>query len=413
MRIFLSFTLLVLLVFVLTPLAFADERVEIFSWWTGGGEEEGLLALLEFFSANYPDLELINATVAGGAGTNAKAVLKTRMVGGNPPDSFQVHGGAELIDTYVKTGLMQPITDILQEWGIKDKFNQQILELCSYQGELYAIPVNVHRGNVLWYNKALLAQYDLEEPTNLYTFVTALKQLAEQGVTPLALGDKNKWTATHLFECIMVATLGATKYNGLWDGTTSFNDPGIREALVVFGEIINYVNEDHAALTWQDASERVFSGKAVFNVMGDWAEGYFKTMGWTPGQEFGWIAVPGTRGSFMVITDCFGLPKGAPNPDGAKAWLKTIASVEGQDIFNPIKGSIPSRLDADQELYDPYLTDSMHDFTTAALTPSIAHGSAAPEGFITALHDALNQFITERDVEQTLHRIKKAAADFL
>ena len=214
MRIFVSFTLLVLLVFVLTPLAFADERVEIFSWWTGGGEEEGLLALLEFFSANYPDLELINATVAGGAGTNAKAVLKTRMVGGNPPDSFQVHGGAELIDTYVKTGLMQPITDLFQEWGIKDKFNQQILDLCSYQGELYAIPVNVHRGNVLWYNKALLAQYDLEEPTNLYTFVTALKQLAEQGVTPLALGDKNKWTATHLFECIMVATLAQLNITG-------------------------------------------------------------------------------------------------------------------------------------------------------------------------------------------------------
>lgn len=413
MKKILSLVLALVLVFSFTLFALADDQVEIFSWWTGGGEEEGLLALIEVFNKNYPDIEVINSTVAGGAGTNAKAVLKTRMVGGNPPDSFQVHGGAELTDTYVKTGLMEPITDLLEEWGVKEKFNQQILEICSYQGEIYSIPVNVHRGNVLWYNKALLEKYGIEPPTNLYSFVNTLKELDEKGVTALSLGDKNKWTATHLFEAIMVATLGPVKYNGLWKGTTSFDDPGLREALVVFGEILKYVNEDHAALTWQDASQRLYEGKAVFNVMGDWAEGYFKTMGWTPGKEFGWAAVPGTRGSFMVVTDSFGLPKNAPHPEGAKAWLKTIASVEGQDAFNPIKGSIPSRLDANKDLYDVYLKDSMNDFATCVLTPSIAHGSAAPEGFVTALNDALNQFITEKDVDKTLQRIKKAATDYL
>lgn len=413
MKKILSLVLALVLVFSFTLFALADDQVEIFSWWTGGGEEEGLLALIEVFNKNYPDIEVINSTVAGGAGTNAKAVLKTRMVGGNPPDSFQVHGGAELTDTYVKTGLMEPITDLLEEWGVKEKFNQQILEICSYQGEIYSIPVNVHRGNVLWYNKALLEKYGIEPPTNLYSFVNTLKELDEKGVTALSLGDKNKWTATHLFEAIMVATLGPVKYNGLWKGTTSFDDPGLREALVVFGEILKYVNEDHAALTWQDASQRLYEGKAVFNVMGDWAEGYFKTMGWTPGKEFGWAAVPGTRGTFMVVTDSFGLPKNAPHPEGAKAWLKTIASVEGQDAFNPIKGSIPSRLDANKDLYDVYLKDSMNDFATCVLTPSIAHGSAAPEGFVTALNDALNQFITEKDVDKTLQRIKKAATDYL
>ena len=33
------------------------------------------------------------ATVAGGAGSNAKAVLATRMQANDPPDSFQVHAG--------------------------------------------------------------------------------------------------------------------------------------------------------------------------------------------------------------------------------------------------------------------------------------------------------------------------------
>ena len=71
-------------------------KVEIFSWWTAGGEAEGLAAMFDIYSAQYPDVEIVNATVAGGAGTNAKAVLATRLQGGDPPDSFQVHAGLEV-----------------------------------------------------------------------------------------------------------------------------------------------------------------------------------------------------------------------------------------------------------------------------------------------------------------------------
>ncbi len=413
---------MLLVLFIITTLIFsfsftiyAQQEVEIFSWWTGGGEEEGLMALFEIFNENYPDIEIINATVAGGAGTNAKAVLKTRMVGGNPPDSFQVHGGAELIDTYVKTDMMEPITDLLDEWDVKDKFNEQILDMCSYEGEIYSIPVNVHRGNVLFYNMALINELDINEDImGIQDFINTCKQIKDKGITPLALGDKNKWTATHLFEAVLQETLGGMDYNGLWDRSTSFEDPDVKQALNYFKELMTYVNEDHAALTWQDATRRVYDGEAVYNLMGDWAEGYLKTLGWAPGEDFGWIFTGGPN-YFMVITDTFGLPKGAPNPEGAKAWLKTVASVEGQDTFNPIKGSIPARIDADKSKYDPYLTDCIVHFgsPTTILSPSIAHGSAAPEGFVTALNDIINSFITTGDVEEAHQRIVEAAAEYL
>src|SRR5699024_7034701 len=56
----------------------ASGEVEIFSWWTGAGEEEGLLAMIDLFEDEHPDIAVENAAVAGGAGTNAKAVLATR-----------------------------------------------------------------------------------------------------------------------------------------------------------------------------------------------------------------------------------------------------------------------------------------------------------------------------------------------
>ena len=72
-------------------------KLEIFSWWAGD-EGPALEALIRLYKQKYPGVEVINATVTGGAGVNARAVLKTRMLGGDPPDTFQVHAGMDARD---------------------------------------------------------------------------------------------------------------------------------------------------------------------------------------------------------------------------------------------------------------------------------------------------------------------------
>ena len=72
-------------------------NVEIFSWWTNGGEADGLNEMFNVYKAKNAGVTITNATVAGGAGTNAKAVLQTRLAGGQPPDSWQVHAGREAL----------------------------------------------------------------------------------------------------------------------------------------------------------------------------------------------------------------------------------------------------------------------------------------------------------------------------
>ena len=39
--------------------------VEVFSWWSGGGELAGLNAIIEVFNARYPDVEFDNAAIGG------------------------------------------------------------------------------------------------------------------------------------------------------------------------------------------------------------------------------------------------------------------------------------------------------------------------------------------------------------
>jgi glucose/mannose transport system substrate-binding protein len=373
-------------------------KLEIFSWWTAGGEAEGLNAMFKIFSAKYPDVEIINATVAGGAGSNAKAVLATRMQADDPPDSFQVHAGHELLDSWVKAGKMEPISFIFSANGWMDKFPQGVLDIISADGEIWSVPVNIHRSNVLWYNKQVFADNGLAAPTTLDEFFAAAETLKAAGITPLALGDKDIWTATHLFESVLVGTMGPDKVKGLYTGETDWAGPEVKSALETFAKMMGYVNEDHAALSWDQAAQLVADGSAAMTVMGDWAEGYFKSIGQTPDVEFGYVPSPGTAGTFIMLSDSFGLPKGAPNRDAAVAWLTVCGSKEGQDAFNPLKGSIPARTDGDVTLYDVYLQSAMADFASNKIVPSIPHGAAVSEGWVTAINDVMTLFVADLDV---------------
>ncbi|MGB9857499.1 MAG: ABC transporter substrate-binding protein [Dictyoglomaceae bacterium] len=389
---------LVLLLIVFSSLAQLKGKLEIFSWWTAGGEAEGLQALFDIFHKKYPDVEIINATVAGGAGAQAKAVLKTRMLGGDPPDTFQVHAGHELIDTWVKTGFMEPITFLYKEEGWTKVMPKGILDIVSYRGQYWSVPVNIHRANVLWYNKKIFEENKLTPPKTFDEFFKVADALKAKGIIPLALGTKDGWEAAHVFETVLIGKLGAEGYKGLWTGKTKWSDPGVTDALETFKKMLTYVNPDHSARTWDEACALIVEGKAAMNIMGDWAVGYFYAKGF---KDFGWVLAPGNAGIFDALSDSFGLPKGARNRENVIAFLKVLGSKEGQEAFNIKKGSIPARTDVNKSLFPEYQRSAMDDWLKHAIVPSVMHGAAASEGWVTEFKDVISLFVARPDVKTT------------
>jgi glucose/mannose transport system substrate-binding protein len=376
----------------------ARQQVEVFSWWTGGGEAAGLNAMIKVFHARYPEIEFVNAAVAGGAGTNARAVLATRLQAGNAPDSWQGHAGQELIGTYVKAGQIEPLNDLYQKNGWLDVMPETLIPLISQDGNIYSVPVNIHRANMLWYNPKILEKYNIQAPATLDEWFQAMDTLKANGVTPLSMGEQ--WTAMHLMETIFLSTLGSTQYNYLWVGTLGWDSPQVKQAIENYKKILTYVNSDSTSLTWQDASQLVVNGDVAFNVMGDWAEGYFKELKKEPLKDFGWTPVPGTAGTFQFLSDSFVLPVRAPHRQAALAWLNVAGSREGQDTFNPVKGSIPARSDADRSLYDMYLQSAMDDWAKDTIVGSLTHGVVANDSWKTEINDALGVFLKDQD---TIH----------
>ena len=386
-------------------------KLEVFSWWTAGGEADGLKELFKLLKTQNPDMDIINATVAGGAGTNAQAVLRTRMLGGNPPDSFQVHGGSDLLDNWVKADKMDDITSVWIKNGYDKVIPKGIQAQFMQDGKYYGIPVNIHRNNNLYYNKALLAKAGVTPPTSLPQLFAAMDKLKKAGITPLALGSQGNWEISMIFEDMVVASGGSKLYDGLTSGQVAWTDPRVQTALTYTKRLLGYANADHAALTWDQASGLVLNGKAAFNIMGDWAKGYFLANKWTADKEFSSMPVPGTANVFIATNDAFGQPTGAPDQAAVTQWITLLGSKNGQEQFNIRKGSICARTDCDPKLFDAIGQRTMKDFASKIILPSFVQGSAMKGSFVSALNDEMGVFVQQGDVAKTAGNLEKQAKD--
>ena len=387
-------------------------QLEIFSWWTSGGEVEALNAIYAIYSEQYPDVEIVNAALAGGAGQggNMKALLETRMQGGQPPDSFQVHLGRELIDSHVVPDRMEDLSFLYEEEGLNDVFPKDLIAIASYDGKPYSVPVNIHRSNVLWYRPSKLEAAGVAEaPKTWDEFFVAAEALKAAGIPALAVAENEPNFSGHVFENILITQLDQEAYLGLFTGATGWDDERVTKALEILDQAFGYANEDYLSTSWGDINDRFVAddGPAMM-IMGDWTHGVLKSKGFT---DYKWAPAPDTTGTFMVLSDSFGLPKNAPHRDNAINFLRVCGSRDGQDAFNPIKGSIPARTDPDLSKYDEYLLSAMEDFKSNKLSPSIQHGAAAKQSFVLDYAIAINNLATNHDVATAQAMLVQAATD--
>lgn len=391
-------------------------QVDVVTWWSAGSEKEGLEALVKVFNTQFPDTKFENKAVSGGAGSQAKQKLAADLAAGNPPDTYQAHAGAE-IQADIEAGYLVDISDYYDEFGLTTAFPETLIErLKDADGKIYSIPSNVHRANVVWASvKAMeAAGLDPKNPAkDMDSWIADMDKAKAAGLTPITMGMA--WTQLELLETVLIADLGADAYSGLFDGKTPWDGPDVTKALEHYGKIVSYTDKSLYTEDWEPAMQPVFEGKAVFNVMGDWAVAGFDAAGLKYNEDYVAFPVPGNDGIFDFLADAFALTEGAPHPGGAKNWLKCISSKEGQIAFNTVKGSIPSRSDLTDEekgKFGEYQQSAMESFGKDTIVSSIAHGAALPAAASNAMNDALTKFAQgASDLAGLQAELAKAYAD--
>ncbi len=370
-------------------------EVDVVTWWEAGSEKEGLQALEGVFAEQHSDTEFVNAAIAGGGGSQAKQKLAADLATGNPPDTFQAHAGAEVTD-YIDAGQIEDLSGLYDELGLKDAFPASLIDRLSMDGKIYSIPSNIHRANMVWANPSVLEQSGVDPqtpPATIDEWIADMEKVKAAGFTPITVGMA--WTQTELLETILIADLGADGYTGLFDGTTKWDSEGVAKAIGHFKTMMSFTDSSLYSEDWEPAMQPVVDGKAAYNVMGDWAYLGLTTQGKTMGTDYIVFPAPGNEKVYDFLADSFTLPVGAKHPGGAKAWLETISSKEGQVAFNSVKGSIPARSDlSEDELskFSDYQRGQMTAFQDDEIVSSIAHGAAVPVKVSNAINDAVMKF---------------------
>ncbi|GIF35849.1 ABC transporter substrate-binding protein [Actinoplanes xinjiangensis] len=384
-------------------------KVEVFTWWAEGGEKAGLDALVSRFTTTCPGQEFVGGAVAGGAGVNAKQVLNARLQQNDPPDTFQVHAGAELLD-HIDSGQIKDLTSEFSSWGLTGTLPEGLIETITVNGALWSVPVGVHRANVVWTNDQVLARSGiLTAPKTLDAFIADLGRLRRDGIeSPLALG--RDWTQLMLLESVLISDLGPKRFTGLFTGATKWESRAVRAAIDDYARILDFSNPDRDSLDWPDAERLLIDGKAGYQLMGDWLAADLEANNFSGYDSF---TFPGNGRAFQWLADSFALPTRAVNPAGGSCWLQTVASPEGQQAFNVQKGSIPARTDAPTTGFSDYQLAAAGDWKSGVAVPSCAHGSACSQPWQNAANAALGAFSTSGDATALQSALAAAAKQFV
>ena len=389
--------------------AYAQEKLEIFSWWTGE-DGAGLQALVQKFDALYPDVAVTNATAMVGPGVDPRSVLRERMLVGDPPDTFQSRGGRNLVDTWVVANRLEDLKGFYKTQGWRAVFPRELVELLSTKTSVWSVPLAVNRCNLLWYVPARLSAWGVNPPRTWGELLVACQKLKDAGVgAPLALGDAS--TLNDLWESVAVASLGPDLWSALWTGKLAFTDPRALKVWDNFGKALDFTSSEAAGLGWQQAVDRVIAGDSAFVITGDWAERYLSgARALSAGSDYAWVPSPGTAGVFVTRIDSFVLPRGTKNRISAFKWLLTMSSRDAQDLFNPLNGSLSPRFDSDPGKYDLYFQSAWKDWRQSRIIGSMAHGVAAAKSFVTRFGEVMDIYLASRDA-QSAASAAQAVAD--
>src|SRR5512143_375144 len=203
----------------------------------------------------------------------------------------------------------------------------------------------------------------------------------------------------------MIGTIGADAWTKLWTGEGDWTSADVTKGLDNFAKALSYTNSDASTLSdWQPAAQLMTNGDAAFDIMGDWAYGYFANpapngLALKPHTDFDWTVAPGTQGIFNFLSDSFVLPANGKHPDATMAWLTVAASKEGQEAFNPLKGSICARTDCNQSPFSEYSQAAAKDWASNTVAGSLTHGVVASDAWKAKIDTALGLFLSDGKVD--------------
>ncbi len=393
--------------------ASAQQSVEVLHWWTSGGEAAALNVLkgnLEKQGIKWNDMP-----VAGGGGEQAMTAVRARVTSGNPPTAVQMLGFD--IQDWGKQGVLADLNELAAKEGWDKSVPPALQRFSKFNGKWIAAPVNVHSTNWVWANKEVLDKAGVKEiPKDWDGFIAAATAVQKMGLIGIAHGGQ-PWQEATIFDGVVLATGGIDFYKKAFIDLdpAALSSPTMEKAFQRMGQVRKLVDKDFSGRDWNVAAGMVISGKAGFEIMGDWAKGEFINAKKVPGKDFLCFRMPGTQGMVSFNSDQFAMFKLGADKSPAQLKLASAIMDPGfQSAFNVVKGSAPARTDVPDTAFDDCGKKAIKDLAEASkngtLVGSMAHGHAVPASIKNAFYDVITRhFNGQLDDKKAVAALASAA----
>lgn len=389
---------------LLSGTAYAAPKVLMLHQWATGNDAASIAKLGEMFTAAGGEWQ---QTAIAGHTANTLAKLRADVVAGNAPAAVQLKGPE--IAEWNQTGGTANMDDLAAKEGWDKVVAPELLPVMKPDGHWIAAPMNIHRINWIWGNKAAMNAVGVTElPKTWADFNAACDKAIAGGKICLAHLSAD-WTDATTFENVVYGQDIDLFRKAFVEGdVAALRSDGMIKAFDQMRLMVTkYMDPAIAGRDYDTASNMMANGDALFFIMGDWEIGTLIAAGHKPGDDIlcGQAPHDWDKPGFILNSDSVVFFKQS-DPDyvaGQLLLAHLILSPEFQTVFNIAKGSIPARLDVDlssgfnacQQLSQKDLEASIGAGT---LVRSMAHNMTVLQKYRGAMMDTITEFVNTPDM---------------
>lgn len=322
---------------------------EVMHFWVSGGEAAAIRQVAQAYTKRGGTW--IDTAIVGGDAEKQAGL--SRIQGGNPPAAMMWMVGVD-VEELAKQNLLNNVDPVAVKGDWTRILPPSVVKSITYDGHVVAVPMNIHGENWLFANNAVLAAAGAGVPKTWDEFFAAADAVKAKGYIAVAIGGQ-PWQEVTILRAI-VASQGADFYRKVFvdRDPVAAASPQMRQAFEILLKMKSYADAGSTGRKWNDTTNLVITGKAAFQIMGDWAKGEFTAAGQTPGKEFTCALPPGGGKGYIIAVDAFTFPKStdATVVKAQTLLAETMMDKDVQIAFNKAKGSVPVRLDVPPSTFD-------------------------------------------------------------
>ncbi|GAK40219.1 sugar ABC transporter sugar-binding protein [Paenibacillus sp. TCA20] len=367
------------------------------------GQNKIVNQIIEDYQTENPDVTIKTEVLDN---EQYKNKLKVLSASNELPD-VGITWAAGFMTPYVEGGLFTPIDDLLGG-ELNGKFVEGTTEAFNIDGKTYGLPLEFNITPV-FYNKAIFEQYGLETPQTYEELKAVISTLTENGVAPIALGNKDRWTGSLIYMFLAERFGGQEALASAINGEGSFTDEGLTKAAAEVQSLVdsNAFIKGFNGLSNEEAKSEFLNGNAAMYIMSTWELPNFTTNEEIP-QEFrdsvGFFKFPEAEGGKGNVDSWVGGPgvglfvsENSEVKDEAKMFVEYFVSQWGEQSVTGA-GVIPAtKVDtASLELPQLYidLFNEMNKATSITLYADVQMQASAAETHLNQIQALFGKAVT-------------------